>query len=231
MKREPHATSDTEAIAQRIAAAAATVAAPEELRRQIDAQRRPAAHGRRIGVRRAPQATAAALATALVLAAAVAVSLPDAGPGSPSLADAAALALRSPTAPVPSGGERGPTVDGVTFPDLAYSAPQLRALGVRHDLSRGREVAVVLYGDADGGRIGYAIVAAPAVEVPGAARQVTYRGMRFAVLRAGGAAVITWRHAGHTCVLASRTASPERLLRVAAWNVPEAAVGQHGDPG
>jgi hypothetical protein len=230
MKRVPHATSDTEAIAQRIAAAAATVAAPEELRRQIDAQRRLAAPGRRLGVRRAPRATAAALATALVLAVAVAVSLPDAGPGSPSLADAAALALRSPTAPVPSG-ERGPTVDGVTFPDLAYSAPQLRALGVRHDLSRGREVVVVLYGDADGGRIGYAIVAAPAVEVPGAARQVTYRGMRFAVLRAGGAAVITWRHAGHTCVLASRTASPERLLRVAAWNVPEAAVGQHGDPG
>jgi hypothetical protein len=42
--------------------------------------------------------------------------------------------------------------------------------------------------------------------------------------------VITWRHAGHTCILASRTASPERLLRVAAWNAPRASAEKRGDP-
>ncbi|MGH2918538.1 MAG: hypothetical protein ACRDLS_08075, partial [Solirubrobacteraceae bacterium] len=142
----------------------------------------------------------------------------------PSLADAAAVALRAPASALPAGGEQGttlraPTVDGVTFPNYAYSALDVRAVGMRRERSRGREVVAVFYDDGPT-RIGYAIVAAPAVGVPRGARPVTYRGTRFALLRTDGAAVVTWRRAGRTCVLASRTASHERLLRVAAWRAP-----------
>lgn len=219
----PHARSEGEAIAERIRAAAGTVAAPDELRRRIEAQRRSASPSSRRRARRAPRVAAAALAIALVLAVAIVVSGRDAGPRPPSLADAAAVALRPPTAAPPPAGQHGstlraPTVDGVTFPNFAYGALDLRAVGVRRDRSRGREVVVVSYGDDDGARIGYAIVAAPAIDVPGNARPITYRGMRFALLRAEGAAVVTWRRAGRTCILASRTVSHQRLLRVAAWS-------------
>jgi len=109
-----------------------------------------------------------------------------------------------------------PAVDGIRFPDYAYSKLNLRAAGVRRDRAGGREVVTVSYDDG-GARIGYAIVAAPAVDVPKAARTVTSGATRYALLRANGAAIVTWRRAGRTCVLASRTASHERLLQIAAW--------------
>lgn len=210
---------EDEAIAARIRAAAATVEAPEDLRRRISSQRRAAPPRRSSGARRTP-AIAAALAVAAVVIALVAV-MRDAEPSAPSFADAAAVALRAPASPLASGGSSGaaprmPAVDGLTFPSYAYSALELRATGVRRARSRGREVVAVSYAG-DGTRIGYAIVAAPAIDVPDGARSVTRGGTRYALLRAGGAAVVTWRRAGRTCILASRTASHERLLRVAAW--------------
>ncbi|MDX6689791.1 MAG: hypothetical protein QOG15_1248, partial [Solirubrobacteraceae bacterium] len=85
------------------------------------------------------------------------------------------------------------------------------------DRARGREIVTVAYAGRRGTRIGYAIVAAPVVGVPDTARMATYRGTRFALLREGGANVVTWRRAGRTCVLASRSASHGWLMRVASW--------------
>ena len=53
--------------------------------------------------------------------------------------------------------------------------------------------------------------------MPDGARRVRRGALPLAVLRHGGAAVVTWRRDGHTCVLASRQASAERLVRLAAW--------------
>lgn len=217
----PHTPTppDEDAIAARIRAAAATVEAPEDLRRRIASRRRATAPRRWSGVWRT-LGIAGALAVAAIAIALVAGAR-DTEPGAPSFADATAVALRAPASPLSSGGPSGaaprmPAVDSLTFPSYAYSALDLRATGVRRARSRGREVVAVSYAG-DGTRIGYAIVASPAIEVPGGARFVTRGGTRYALLRAGGAAIVTWRRAGRTCILASRTAAHERLLRVASW--------------
>jgi hypothetical protein len=212
---------DDDVIAARIRAAAAAVTAPDGLRRRIEAQREAARTAP--AARRLPRLGVAAVALACVAAIALALSLAGSGAGSPSLSDATAAALRAPTSTLTAADQHGatlgqPTIDGTAFPNYAYSAIDLRAVGARRDRAHGRDIVTVSYAGRDGARIGYAIVAAPAVGVPDGARMVTYRGTRFALLRAGGVNVVTWRRAGRTCVLASRTASHAWLLRVAAWD-------------
>jgi hypothetical protein len=208
-------TPDDLDVADRIRATAATVRAPDDLRRRIDRERR-VADGRR--ERRAPRATALAAVTALLLAVALA-ALPQLRTGaSLSLPEAAQVALRAPTSKLPAGSREGPelrvpTIDGVTFPNFEYSALDLRAVGVRQDRSHGHRVVVVSYDDG-GARIAYGVVESPALAVPDAARPVTYRGLRFDVLRAGSATVVTWRRDDRTCILASHAASQARLLQV-----------------
>lgn len=219
MTSHPPETPEDDAIGERIRAAAASVEAPQNLRRRIVSQRRAALARRRPRAWRTP-VIAAALMAAFVATVLVA-ELRDAEPEAPSFAKATALALRAPASALADPGPPGtaprmPAVDGLMFPSYAYSALDLRAIGVRRDHRRGRDVVAVSYAS-DGTRIGYAIVASPAIDVPHGARSVTRRGTRYALLRVDGAAVVTWRRAGRTCILASRTASHELLLRVAAW--------------
>ncbi|MDX6688905.1 MAG: hypothetical protein QOG15_362, partial [Solirubrobacteraceae bacterium] len=130
--REP---ADGDAIAARIKAAAATVSAPEHLRRRIDAQIEAARAPRAV---RAPWRGFAAVALACVAAIAVAVVLP-AGPSrspAPSLADATAAALRAPTSTFTALDRRaatlgGSAVAGATFPNYEYSSYDLEAVGAR----------------------------------------------------------------------------------------------------
>lgn len=209
---------DGDAIADQIQAASATVLAPHDLRRRIDRERRLALRRRGLRVRRVARAAAAVTAACAV---AIAVFAADLRSGDPSLADAARVALRAPTSTLPAGSREGPalrapTIDGVAFSNFEYRTGNLRAIGVRQDRSRGRQVVIVSYADGGGGRIAYGIVAAPALDVPAAARRVTYRGMHFAVLHSGTATVVTWRRQGHTCILASREASQARLLGIGA---------------
>jgi hypothetical protein len=76
-------------------------------------------------------------------------------------------------------------------------------------------------------RVGYTIVAGPALAVPGEAQRVRRGSLGLAVVRRDGATVVTWRRAGHTCVLASRDAPARRLLDLAAWT-GDGRVGGYG---
>jgi hypothetical protein len=211
-------------VADAIRAAAAQVRAPERLRVQLAAQR-----ARRTRHRRTAGALVATLATAL--AAVLALAHPAGEPGPPSIADAAAIALRAPTLPAPARDARAPellraSAGGVRFPDYAYGRLGWRADGLRRARRGGRDVIVVSYARGAGGpRAGYAIVAGPALGLTAGAPRIVRRGVQFAVLRDAGATIVTWRRSGHTCVLASRDAPAGMLLRLAAWRADD---GSHG---
>ncbi|MEY2513143.1 MAG: hypothetical protein QOJ89_501 [bacterium] len=199
---------DSANIGERIRSVATTVGAPDALRRRIGAQRDAVVERGARGGRAGTLAVAAA-GVALLLAA-ILVGLPG-GADEPSIADAASVALRAPANPAPA---RPPTVDGVRFPVDTYGARGWHAVGIRRERTGGRELVAVSYAGS-GTRLGYAIVAAPALELPPGTRLVVRDGIRFWAFSAHGATVLTWRRAGRTCVVASRTASEERLLAFA----------------
>lgn len=166
-------------------------------------------------------AVGAPIATA---AAALAIVLATAGPSGPSLLNAAQVALRTPTLAPPSPSPNRPlqltrSVQGIAFPYWQDSLGW-RATGARADRVDGREVTTVFYSAARSpsaaGRVGYAIVAGRALPVPGGTT-VSYAGHRYALLSSHGATVLTWRRAGHTCILAAHGVSSETLLHLAAW--------------
>ncbi len=191
--------------------------APPELRANLEDQIRAA----RRAQRRRPRisvgwavpsfaAGAAAVAVALVLA------LSGGGnPAPPSLAAATAVALRSPTGPAPGQSAAGldVTSGGITFP-YWQATVGWRAVGTRTDTLGGRRVVTVFYTAPHGARVGYTIVGGAPLHVP-AATTVHSKGISFSVLRTGSVRVVTWQRQGHTCVMASRTASPGRLIALA----------------
>jgi hypothetical protein len=172
------------------------------------------ARRRRVGV-------AVAACLPIALAAVLSFAHPASNPVAPSIADAAAVALRAPALPAPPRDAREPALlrfssGGVPFPDYAYGGLGWRADGQRRARRGGRDVAIVSY--ARGGRrVGYAIVGGPALRRTGGAARVVRAGTRFDVLRHDGATIVTWRRGGQTCVLASREAAAKDLLRLAAW--------------
>ncbi len=161
----------------------------------------------------------AALLVALVLA------LAGQPASSPTVAQAARLALRPATLPSPS--ENAPhshaldiTIEGVAYPYWQGSLGW-RAIGSRRDRLDGRTVTTVFYERAPGGgsagaRIGYAIVSGRSLSLPPGA-VVVHRGLSFHVLAAQGATVVTWRRAGHTCILVARDVAASRLMDLASW--------------
>jgi anti-sigma factor RsiW len=190
---------------------------PESLRTAVESQRRRRAatrpgRGRRLAPR-------AALAGALVVAAAVAAAvLLNGGPGAPTVAEAAEVALQSPTEPAPPGD--GPDklsldVEGVTFPDLV-AAYGWSAVGVRRDEIEGREATTVVY-EKDGRRIGYVIVSGDGLARPDAAQSTTNDGVLYQTFRVDDRLVVTWRRLGHTCILIG-PAPAQELLALAGWD-------------
>jgi hypothetical protein len=192
------------------------IEAPPALRRRIEEQRAPRPRRRRIAL---PAGLAGAVA-----AAAVAVALVAGGGGAgPTVSDAAALALSHPTQPAPAldAGDAhhvAAGVDGLQFPNYAYRWAKWRAVGRRTDTISGRDATTVTY-RGPLGDVGYTIVGGKALDEPSKARWVTRDGVRYAIVRRGDATVVTWRQAGHTCVLAgrSRPGMEERLVSFAAW--------------
>jgi len=158
-----------------------------------------------------------------VLAALAAILVLSLGGGptsaGPSVADAAQLALRPPNAAAPApagagGTELAAAVQGVAFPDLAATAGW-RAVGMRQGSVGGRDATVVYY-EKEGRRIAYAIVAGPALSRPGDATTTSLGGVQYQALSLGGRPAVTWRRAGHTCVLIGAAPPPE-LLSLASW--------------
>jgi hypothetical protein len=138
----------------------------------------------------------------------------------PTVADAAALALRPATAAPPALDPADThriqaEVGGVQFPNYAYDTPW-KTLGARTDKLSGRDTMTVLY-STRGGPVGYTIVAGEALDVPDGARTVSTRGRSFKVLRRDGALVVTWRQGGRTCIVSGRAATLPQLLEFATW--------------
>jgi hypothetical protein len=216
---------DDARVAAMIHAAAAAVRAPDRLRRELAAQR-----PRRVGRRRSAGAFAAAVAT--TFAAVLAFAHPAGDRGPLSIVETASVALREPVAPAPARDARAPALlrasaDGVRFPNYAYGGLGWRPEGQRHTRRGGRELVVVSYTHGRDAHAGYAIVGRPALRLAAGAATVVRNGVRFAVLRDAGATIVTWRRDGRTCVLASRDASAEALLRIAAWRPDDGLQGPY----
>jgi hypothetical protein len=136
-------------------------------------------------------------------------------PTAPSVQLAAGVALQAPTsgAPAQTGDRLDVSSAGVAFP-YWQATVGWRAVGTRVDRVQGRRVVTVFYTSPRHGRIGYSIVGGAPLAVP-AAHAINRDGLTFTVLNRGGATVVTWRRLGHTCVMASHTAGPQRLIDLA----------------
>lgn len=197
--------------------AQATERAPATLRAWIESERA----SRRARANRARYAVALAAALPAVLLALLLV-LPGGAPGAPSVLQAAALAARGPAAPAPAPDQRHPltelaqNVEAVYFPNW-FTRFGWRAVGQRRDRLAERPVLTVYY-QWRTARIAYAIVSGPALAQPPAA-VLDLDGTRMRTLAYGDHTVIvTWRRAGHTCVLSGTGVTPSELQALAAWN-------------
>ncbi len=206
----------------------ADVRAPDSLHRSVESLVAARSAGRRrdpraSGARRSWLAGGLAVATALVavLVVALAVSLSGGGGSGSSVRQASALTLRAATMPAPRESSSSPTelaaaVDGVSFP---YWRDRFgwRSTGARTDRIGGRTVTTVFYADAQGRRIGYAIVAGVQAHPPGGGVGSLRGGTVYRVLSVNGATVVTWLRDGHLCVVSGRGVDSATLLRLASW--------------
>ncbi|QEC49049.1 hypothetical protein FSW04_16695 [Baekduia soli] len=217
---DPRPDADTEAVGRAVQAAMRTVQAPQTLRVRLAEQQERSQAGAAVrrGLRR-PAVLAGALGALAVALAVVLIALPAGGPGAPSVADAAALALSRPDAPAPAVSATDARltraeIGGIAFPNYGHVWPNWRATGARYDDVGDRDAVTVTY-RGPVGDVGYTIVGGAPLAVPAGARHLRRGGLDLAVVRRDGATVMTWRLAGHTCVLASRTAGVAQLVRFA----------------
>jgi hypothetical protein len=193
--------------------------APPALRARIDAQRPTNAARRR---RTAVYGGALAGALAAVVLALVLLG-PAGGPGAPSVSEAAALAARgvSAAAPAPDPSDPGVklsrNIEDVYFPNW-NSRFGWTAVGQRVDYVGSRRAVTVFY-DWKGKRIAYTIVASPALGQP-TAPVTQLNGTALRTFNVNGRPVVTWRRAGHTCVLSGDGVPVAVLQTLAAWKAP-----------
>jgi hypothetical protein len=207
-EHELHPIDDVQAERGRamVQAAVAQTRAPLGLRERIEAQQRDAARPARR--RWALGGSFAAAAAAVIVAIVVSTG---GGVAEPSVAQAAQLALRTPTAGAPAVDAANPgllkrSVGGVTYPAWRDRFPW-KASGAREDTIDGHRAVTVFYDDPSHVRIGYTILAGKALDE------------RYVVLERGARRIVTWRRSGHTCVLSGpKTVPASRLLALASWN-------------
>jgi hypothetical protein len=144
--------------------------------------------------------------------------LPAGTPGAPSVSQAAALALRPPTAPAPAVNPSDPSKLGANVQDLYFANwPGWKAVGQRFDRLAGRPTMSVYYRwHGDGPLIVYTIVGAPALATPPAALVTSADGTEYRTVRVDGRQIVTWHEDNHTCVLSGvSTQILRRLAEVA----------------
>ncbi|MGZ4173498.1 MAG: hypothetical protein ACXVQR_03370, partial [Solirubrobacteraceae bacterium] len=93
-----------------------------------------------------------------------------------------------------------------------------RPTGVRQDTIGGHR-AVTVYYEWHGRRLAYTIVSAPTLAQPQSA-VAAVNGVALRTLTVNGRTVVTWRRAGHTCVLSATDVNPQVLGLLAAWKAP-----------
>ncbi|HEY7967926.1 MAG TPA: hypothetical protein VID68_12950 [Solirubrobacteraceae bacterium] len=153
-------------------------------------------------------------AALIAAAAAVIVALILAGGSSPPTAlRAARLALASATGPAPHALVASGT--SIAFPD--WSRRGWPSSGARSDRLDGRTVTTEYYrAYRASAAIGYSIVSGAPVRWGESGRTVVRAHGDYLLLSGGGAHIVAWVQQGHTCILASRTASDATLLTLAA---------------
>jgi hypothetical protein len=198
--------------------AAARERAPAGLRARIEADRPRAAAVARRRTALYGGTFASGIAVVLLL---VVLLLPAGTPGGPSVSAAAGLAVRGPTSPGPGPDPRAPwtrleqNVGRVYFPNWADPRLGWAAVGQRSDQLRGRQAVTVYYQGHDT-QIAYTIVSGPGLPQPKGT--VIHKGAeRLRTISVNGRLVVTWRRAGHTCVLSGMGITADDLERLAAW--------------
>jgi hypothetical protein len=132
------------------------------------------------------------------------------GSAAPTVAGASRLALAPSTHPARHGIVASGT--NIAFPD--WSSHGWPSTGTRSDKLQGRAVTTVFY-RYEGRRVGYAIVAGAPLRWGANAVTTSAGGRRYGVIFTNGGQVVTWVQDGHTCIIASRTASARSLLALA----------------
>jgi hypothetical protein len=218
--REPEDIQTKSLDAQQTVAASLrpleAVRAPESLRRSIEQMTDEAASRRapRILLPRLRLAGVGALAAAAAVT--IAVLLSPGGPPTPTVLEASRLALGAATLPSPpenphNRGQLTRSVGGVPYPYWGGRGGW-RTAGARVDKLSGHTITTVFYATRSGSRIGYAIVAGQPLPVPSGGTAIVRDGVRFAVLDSAGGTVLTWREAGHTCILVGHDVPARTLL-------------------
>ena len=161
-------------------------------------------------------AFAAAVAVVLVL-----VLTAGGGPSAPTVLQASSAGLRAATGAAPAEDAHNPhllaaSAAGIDYP---YWGGKLgwRAVGARTDTVGARTVTTVFYTDSRARRIGYSIVDGSGLAIPAGSASVERHGVSFHVLNPANPTVLTWREAGHTCILTARGVSAGALMRLATW--------------
>jgi hypothetical protein len=205
--------------------------APASLRLAIEARRQEHPRRRRArlplaaGFARVRGLYGGALAAGAAAAAVVALLvllLPGGAPGAPTVSEAAALALRGPalTAPPNDPLHRGrlrADVQDVYFPDWSWGFG-LRAIGQRVDRLGGKLAVTVFYGH-NSSEVAYTILDTPPLRWPGS-RMLHLDGIELQSFTTHGRLVVTWRRAGHTCVLSASGMTIPELAKLAGWHAP-----------
>ncbi len=165
---------------------------------------------------------AAAVACVAAVAVILVLALTTGGTTSaPTVLQASSAGLRTATGAAPTENPRNPhllaaSAAGVAYP---YWGGKLgwRAMGTRTDTVGGRTVTTVFYTNSGTRRIGYSIVSGAALAIPAGSTSVARHGVSFHVLSHARPAIVTWREAGHTCILTARGVSAGTLMRLATW--------------
>jgi hypothetical protein len=167
-----------------------------------------------------PAATALAVAVAALV-----VLLGSGGSSAPTVPQTARLALAAATSPAPSEDPAHRGLLRLRVGDLAFPyyglTPGWDATGARADTVGGRRIVTVFY-TARGHRVGYAIVSGAPLPA-GGGTLVTRDDVTYWLQHVHGAQLVTWRQAGHTCVIAGRGVGPRTLLSLASAEETQAA--------
>jgi hypothetical protein len=233
--------SDRETLAQRDIATligSIDVSAPAALRRRVREMTDAAPRSRHVPGR--PRVWVGALAGAAVVVLVLILALGGGASSAPTVQQASTLAQRPATqgAPAESSvpGRLAISAAGIPYP---YWGRRFgwQAVGARTDSVGGHMVTTVFYsrvgdsgarvgdssasaeraGASSAARVAYSIVAGAPLAIPTAGRAVVAHGTRYQVLGSDSAAVVTWRRAGHTCILVGSGVSAHTLLTLARW--------------
>jgi hypothetical protein len=186
------------------------------------AQRKRERASRRSSSLRLPSRLTAGVAFAAAVVVVLVLVLTTGGSTSaPTVLQASGAGLRTATGAAPAESPHNPRLLAVSAAGISYpywgGKLGWKAVGARTDSIGGRMVTTVLYANSRAQRIGYSIVAGPALAVPAGSTSVERHGVSFHVIGHANPTIVAWREGGHTCILTARGVGAGTLMRLASW--------------